>query len=59
MLVEIGSRKGMLFFFVLRIVGRALDQQVVVRHENGVRLSGNGFFPLVFLQVAVQSEFQF
>ena len=49
----------MFFFFVLRIVGGALDQKVIVGHEHGLRFPGADFFPLVFPQIAVRRELQF
>ena len=48
----------MLFLFVLGIVGGALDQKVVVRHEHGLRFSRADFFPFVLPQIAAAGQLQ-
>ena len=48
----------MLFLFILRIVGGALDQKGIVRHQHRLRLSRTDFFPLIFPKIAVYGQFQ-
>ena len=53
-----GEQERMFFRLVLRVAGRAFDQQVVVRDNHRPGLSRANFLPFVLAQLAVGRKLQ-